>query len=335
MIYNKPIEQITWKDIEEFCAQEIKEGAYLDYKEDFPTHLEKTLAAMANTFGGVVLIGIEETIENVPVKEIKGIPFERGLEERVFNIIISNIVPMFSPEVNVCKNEKGDKAIVIIRIPQSLNSPHAIESNTKVYIRTGNVNTPEELAKIDRVDWLKDQRKKSIVLKNDLLNQSSSRYDSLCNRVIQKYQIEGKNFQNKTKGILTVSSCPTYPSSTMRNPSELRKIIELIKVKDLYRSFSEFPYRDIFSDEGNGLLAQDSVIFINTIGENRIFHTEVNSFGLVFYRQALKRIQGEYNQRELLYLSELIARIDVFISFVARFFKEVGYWGVYRFEFQP
>ena len=28
---------------------------------------------------------------------------------------------------------------------------------------------------------------------------------------------------------------------------------------------------EIFShDEGNGLLAQDSVIFINTIGENRI-----------------------------------------------------------------
>ena len=33
---------------------------YLDYKRDFPRKLEKTISAMANTFGGIVLIGVEE-----------------------------------------------------------------------------------------------------------------------------------------------------------------------------------------------------------------------------------------------------------------------------------
>ena len=49
MLYTKPIGQIAWEDIEAFCQQRKAEDAYLDYKEDFPRHLEQTIAAMANT----------------------------------------------------------------------------------------------------------------------------------------------------------------------------------------------------------------------------------------------------------------------------------------------
>ena len=63
MIYTAPIETVTWKDVEDFCAQGTREGAYLDYKQDFPTDLAKTIAAMANTLGGIVIIGVAETKE--------------------------------------------------------------------------------------------------------------------------------------------------------------------------------------------------------------------------------------------------------------------------------
>lgn len=333
MLFTKPIDQVTWDDIEEFCNQGIKEGAFLDYKEGFPKNLDKTLAAMANTIGGVVLIGVEETDENKPILPLKGIRFIRGLEEKVINIILSNITPIFLPEVNICKNKNDDIAVVVIRIAQSHQSPHAIESNTKVYIRTGNVNTPESLATIDQLDWLKDHRSKSIILKNNLLEQSLSRYNSLCSRVNEKFSRDGKVFQNKTKGILTLYSSPTYPSSTLQNPSELRKIVEKIKVANCYGTFSFFPYNDIFSDQSNGLLTQDAVIFVRTIDENRLFHTEINSFGLVYYRQALKRVPGGYFQGEWLFCSELIARIDMFIDFLSLYYKEIGYWGFIDLNF--
>ena len=73
MIYTKQINEIEWNDVESFCDQQISEGAFLDYKLDFPQNLEKTIAAMANTFGGVIIIGIDESDENKPIVPISGI----------------------------------------------------------------------------------------------------------------------------------------------------------------------------------------------------------------------------------------------------------------------
>ena len=66
MLYTKPIDEINWDDVAAFCEQRIPEGSYLDYKEDFPRSLEKTIAAMANTIGGVILIGVAEDQESKP-----------------------------------------------------------------------------------------------------------------------------------------------------------------------------------------------------------------------------------------------------------------------------
>src|SRR6266849_6417511 len=105
MLYVKPADQITWNDIESFCQQGLPEGAYLDYKEDFPKNLEKTIAAMANTLGGIILIGVEEDKQTTkPILPLKGIEFQRGLEERIMSIILTNITPPIFPEVVVCRD---------------------------------------------------------------------------------------------------------------------------------------------------------------------------------------------------------------------------------------
>lgn len=78
MLYTKPIEQITWDDIESFCQQKIAEGPYLDYKELFPKKLEKTIAAMANTLGGVILVGIKEDKQSKPVPDERRLPKREG-----------------------------------------------------------------------------------------------------------------------------------------------------------------------------------------------------------------------------------------------------------------
>ena len=111
MIYTKPIFDISWDDVNTFCHQRLPEGAYLDYKEDFPTQLEKTISAMGNTFGGLILIGVEEDNEKKPVLPVKGILFQRGLSERVTNIIIANVVPPVFPEIQVCPDPSNARAI--------------------------------------------------------------------------------------------------------------------------------------------------------------------------------------------------------------------------------
>jgi len=162
MLYNKPVEQITWTDIESFCQQRIAEGAYLDYKREFPTHLEKTIAAMANTFGGLILIGVQEDEENKPVMPLSGIRFERGLHERVTNIILSNITPPVFPEIVAPRNSTKKSTIMLIRVQQSHETPHAIRDNTRVYLRTGPRNKPETLASVNEIEWLLEHRRKSL-----------------------------------------------------------------------------------------------------------------------------------------------------------------------------
>ena len=99
MIFNSQISDITWSSIEEFCDEGISEGTFLDYKENFPKSLEKTISALAKTYGGIILIGVEEDNSNKPITPIKGIDFVRGLSEKVMHIILSNISPPIIPEI--------------------------------------------------------------------------------------------------------------------------------------------------------------------------------------------------------------------------------------------
>jgi len=170
LLYSKPITEVKWEDIIDFCNQQIVEGATLDYKQDFPKDLSKTIAAFANTMGGIILLGIAESDESKPLLPIQGIPFERGLSEKVMSMILSNITPPIIPEIQICSNEDKSRAVIVIRIPQSNQTPHAINNNTRVYIRTGNRNKYEELISIDKLQWLLNNRNKSILFREELLN---------------------------------------------------------------------------------------------------------------------------------------------------------------------
>jgi predicted HTH transcriptional regulator len=176
MIYTKPANDIGWDDVDSFCQEGIPEGAHLDYKRDFPSNLEKTIAAMANTLGGVILIGVEEDDESKPKLPLRGVKFQKGLSERVTSIILSNVTPPVFPDIAVCRNSDGDKAVVVIRVPQSHQTPHAINRNTQVYLRTGNRNSPEDLARIDEIEWLREHRRKSEDLRDQIYRRAIDRF---------------------------------------------------------------------------------------------------------------------------------------------------------------
>ena len=50
----------SYGDLIAFLEQDLAEGVRLDDKSAFPGNLAKTLAAMANTDGGLILIGVGE-----------------------------------------------------------------------------------------------------------------------------------------------------------------------------------------------------------------------------------------------------------------------------------
>src|SRR3989344_4922253 len=106
MIYTKPINEISYQDVIDFCSAGHSEGFILEYKKDFPSNNEiiaKTVAAFANTYGGLLIVGVNAPSGN-PVAPFDGIIFDPALkyEEKIQSIILSHIKEPVFPEVQVC-----------------------------------------------------------------------------------------------------------------------------------------------------------------------------------------------------------------------------------------
>jgi hypothetical protein len=322
-LLTKPINDITWDDVEGFCQQKTPEGAVLDYKEDFPNNLEKTLAAMANTLGGIVLIGVAEDTENRPVVPVKGIEFKRGLSERVINIILGNITPPFIPEVSVASDVNQQRALIIIRIPQSHQTPHAISGNTQVYLRTGNRNKPEELAAVDHVEWLMNGRKKTEQFRDRLYKQAEARLKTLCLENFARRKRTEESNAAVPDGWFLLSMCPLYPRDRLIEPPAMYQVYRDSEV-DLYRGMPVFP-----PQEGSYRIVQDG--FIRHSDDESTFYLELNSFGLYFYKQSIARVYPELPDK-VIWSSEIFRRLDEFIDSGMKYYRLLGYWGTLEFR---
>jgi hypothetical protein len=84
--------------------------------------------------------------------------------------------PPIIPEIATCGNSGGDKVIVLVRVPQSEHAPHALHRNSALYIRTGKRTKPEDLADLDRIDWLRGRRKKSEELREWIFDRACVRF---------------------------------------------------------------------------------------------------------------------------------------------------------------
>ncbi|MFC2093674.1 helix-turn-helix domain-containing protein [Bacteroidota bacterium] len=333
MIYNKPISDINWDDIVNFCNQRISENAYLDYKESFPSNLQKSICAFANTLGGIIIIGVEEDDDNKPVLPIKGIEPERGLSERIINIILSNITPPVFPEIQICKNQNGDRAIIIIRIPQSNQSPHAININTQAYIRTGNISNPEAIATLEKIFWLKDQRKKASDLKLNLIQEAKRRFDEIYERKHKLPPYEGHLIRKFDQGYFTLHLCPLYPEKPLINPPELNNHISEFFIPDYFNTNKYFP---ISENHRQGKIYKTGSM-VTFFQHDFIYYVEFNIFGLYFYKQVLNKLidtvqKDKTQQIRIMNLNEIIARIDQYIVTAKNFFDYIGYNGLLQFS---
>src|SRR5690606_29866619 len=127
-----------------------------------PTDLAKTAAALANTRGGLLLLGVEaNATSNQPTWPCKGMPVAKGLSERIMQTCRDGIYPSLLPEISPVIDDPNNAGhvFIVVRIHESVYAPHSITNGTKVYVRTNDTNSPIELAHIDRIAMLLDRRK--------------------------------------------------------------------------------------------------------------------------------------------------------------------------------
>lgn len=325
MLFIKKITKITFEDVVNFCNEQIRESIHLDYKKNFPADLEKTISAFANTMGGLIIIGVEDK-DGKPKLPVRGLKYERGLNERVTNIILSNIYPPVFPEIQVCDPIRN-RTFVIIRVPQS-NTDHWIRHRTEIYIRTGDITKPERLATRDEIEWLRDKRKKSEELRETLYDITSERY----NNYLKLHKLSGIPFSEAT-----ILIAPLYPAEPYKSPQEIKQISEEIKVRGYGNNkFPNFFYgitRPVQGGVANFFYNEDT---------QYIRYTELNQFGLLYHKEDLgildkvkikKEGKEKIEEVKRTYLFSIICLIDLFLEASANLYEKLGYWGLVEFKF--
>jgi hypothetical protein len=330
MIYTAPIESITWQVVEDFLARGVKEGSALEYKSGWTDQIARSIAAMANTVGGVILVGVQEAPDGSPKLPPVGLPFERGMAERVTDIVLGNVTPPVFPDVQVCLDTTQTKAVVVIRVPQSHQTPHAIAGNAQVYLRTGNVNKPEDLATISDIGWLQERRAKSLEMRNAMYQNAVDRSDFLMGYTKRPYPGTRVPILG-SKPYLLLCAAPYYPREVFTSPPKLRALIHEIRVPEYYGTDAnrEFP---IGGSQSALKLLQDGVYTLaKTKGETggRMFYTELGISGSVFYRQTL-RYRGSGDQ--FIRATEIFARLDEFLRLTKNYVNKIGYQGTVWFH---
>jgi len=316
MLFTKEIEKITYQDVVDFCSQKYKESIHLDYKQNINKGLVKTIAAMTNTWGGLIVIGVEDEDSKPKIPAI-GLPYKEHLREQINNLILGNITPPLFPEIQVCPSEDGKTAFIIVRVPQSNLTPHGIKNNTKVYIRTDTSNEPEELATIDRISWLVEKRERSTELKNNFFKKADERFNILCKKAgaVIKY----------ADTIFAMS--PLYPFKTLIDYKKLRQEIpSKISVRGWGYSFPIY-----MMEHSEFHPTQDGAYgFFFNDHSGYILYEELNHYGFFYHRENLCHTRKNEKSKPLhhTFLWDILRRTDMFFDTMTKLYTELGYWGL-------
>lgn len=317
-LFTKPKNEISFEDINAFCREEIDEGIRIEYKKEFPSDNQKTakeISSFANTYGGLLLIGVAEK-DRKPVLPINGIAYERGLDEKINSICFKLINPPVFPEIRICQFPEDDsRAIVLIRVQESNDTPHRIDHDKKTYIRIASANEPVE-APFEQIEWLMNRRKKAEENRERLLIQSRERF-------LSQY----------APGVLLpirgMSIIPLYPHKELISHFDLHSILLETRIKMPFNNSEDFPFR-----VETPITIANGIVFKKEYPRYKdfIFYTEINSFGLISYQE---RIEEDFNSegapiKSAIEITDTVEKIYLPLLLAKRFYGRIGYWGLIK-----
>ena len=145
-VISKPVQSLTFRDIEGLTSSGEPESVVLDYKglitgsEHDKKELAKDVSAFANSQGGLLLIGVDEK-SGKPVHPPTGINRMLGaqkVEEWVDQVVVSNIAPRVPVTMNVIDHaDDAAKCLVAVQVPISPRAPHmvTVQGDNRYYRR--------------------------------------------------------------------------------------------------------------------------------------------------------------------------------------------------------
>lgn len=141
---------VTLADLQALIDNEVSEGSRLDYKRELGDgrRVVRTIAAMANTFGGVLIVGMDESsAEEDRGFDIPGanglVGVDPGAKEKLAGWCSNRLEPPFDPEI-VSVRLPNDRAILVVRIDEDL-APRPVVFEHAVPVRTDHGNRAADI----------------------------------------------------------------------------------------------------------------------------------------------------------------------------------------------
>lgn len=97
-IFSKQIHQLNFQDIKQLLLEGAEENIRLEFKREYPgkSNLLKKLSSFANTYGGYLILGVEEDGRG-KVKSLPGVEpinrFDQSVIQWCFDEIYPPIIP--------------------------------------------------------------------------------------------------------------------------------------------------------------------------------------------------------------------------------------------------
>jgi hypothetical protein len=161
-LFSADLDNVLITDLEDFLAinapieQRPPEGLRIDYKLKEPTDLSETVAAFANTFGGLILIGVESvrTKHNFPTA-LPGEAFPGGdVKARIAGKVLSQVTPR--PEISIGVAplpSQHDRVVVVVRVQPGAWPPYefSMSNAVRIPVRIQDTNRQATVREIEQL----------------------------------------------------------------------------------------------------------------------------------------------------------------------------------------
>lgn len=167
-----------WKidDFDHVVEQEVPEGPRFELKQSLPLNdgsrgwnekrqihpserdgLAKEIVALANMYGGNILVGIKETTDSPKRAEslAEPLPSAADLAERLRASMVSIIQPPIAglSICHVAHSTEPEAGYIVITVPQSVAAPHGFGQPAQAYIRRDESASPMSMHDLQNTFW--------------------------------------------------------------------------------------------------------------------------------------------------------------------------------------
>jgi len=264
-IFNQSIQELQFDDIVVFCSEKKVEGIQLEYKKEFPRKgLAKLFASMSNTRGGLIILGIEEDEKIGIPKAWDGVKNDGKLIDRVHQYA-AQVEPI--PSYEVCTtDENNGNVFILIRIFEGDQTPYYVQNDANIWVRTGNITNPIDIASPDALELLFRKREKAEKARSVYIQQTEEVFLAALKRAEKfrkqliaeeknKFDLEQRASGNKPVNFsqLNSSYCPSelgsnttmctiliqpyYPKKAFFSPIEIKSAISEFTAQGFNGSF--------------------------------------------------------------------------------------------------